>query len=260
MADSRLQQLAKTDRNPVEETEYQNLLKQQNAIIQPIQQDQNKLIADTRAREDAFLGRVQGIPDALRGIENEVGLPGARATYQSAGEGVRDVSATLRAVPGTQQTIAKQVGISAPRLQQRIGAETAKLQPVVESTTRGLEEAQAGLAGTLSNFQTRAENVLAPFQIEAGILGESVKNQFELFKSNTKNALDREIAMLQESGLNDRAALQRANELAKQEAAIEKGSFQDLGDRVIFADQLGNILQTYNKGKLASLGSTADGW
>lgn len=29
MADSRLQQLAKTDRNPVEETEYQNLLRQQ---------------------------------------------------------------------------------------------------------------------------------------------------------------------------------------------------------------------------------------
>lgn len=299
MADSILTQLAGTGRNPVQEIQFQNELKRagipfevrngqayvegfgsggndfmdqartffspemvQTRVSQAAQQaQQDKLTQETRARENEFLGRVQGIPNALRGLETELGLPEARATYQSAGQGVRDVSSALRNIVPTQQTISKQVGISAPRLQQRIGAETAKLQPSVESATRGLEEAQAGLSGLLGAFQTRAENVIAPFQIEAGVMGESIKNQFDLFKTQVSNNLQRELALIQEKGLNDRAALDRANELAKIEKQLNNKSltFQDLGNRVIAIDNSGREVTSFVKGLAPTNSATAAG-
>ncbi len=217
---------------------------------------QGKLTTETRAREGEFLGRVRGIPEAMRGLETELGLPQARETFQAAGQGVRTIAGQIRDVAPTQQTIAKQVGISAPRLQQRIGAETAKLQPSAETATRSLESAQAGLSGLLGAFQTRAENVLAPYQIEAGMLGDSVKNEFDLYKTNLKNNLDRELATLQEKGLSDRAALDRASKLAELERAASQGSFQDLGDRVVLVDpSTGREIQSFGKGKLATVGN-----
>lgn len=216
-----------------------------------------RIAAEQRARTDEFTTRVQGIPAALRAVEEEVGLPGARATYQSAGEASRDIAGQIRDVAPTQRVIAKQVGISAPRLALRTAAETTKLAPGLETATRGLEEAQAGLSGVLGNFQTRAENILAPFQIEAGILGDSVKNEFDLFKTTTRNSLDREIALLQESGLNDRAALDRASKLAEAEKASLEGKFQDLGDRVVLVNNSGQIIQSFLKGLAPTKGAAA---
>ena len=218
------------------------------------------LTTQQQARENEFLGRVQGIPEALRGIETELGLPQARETFQAAGETTRNVAGQIRGIAPTQQTIAKQVGISAPRLQQRIGAETAKLQPTVETATRGLEEAQAGLSGLLGSFQTRAANVLAPYQIEAGVLGDSVKNAFDVWKTNTQTALDRELATLQEKGLSDRSALDRANQLAIAESAATKGSFQDLGNRVVLVDpSTGQVISSFAKGLTPSSASSGSG-
>ena len=195
-----------------------------------IQQQKNKV------REDEFLGRVQGIPDALSALRTEIGIPQAEQTFIEAGQTVQNVSGQIRDIAPRQGIIAKQVGISAPRLAQRTAAETARLQPTVESASRGLESAQLGLSGLLGEFATSSQNIISPFEIESGFLGESIKNSVDIWKAQLSADLDRELENIKQTGLNDRASLDRANELAKSQLALTSGSFTDLGNRVALID------------------------
>ena len=131
------------------------------------------------------------------------------------------------------------------------------MAPGLESATRGLEEAQAGLSGILGNFQTRAANVIAPYEIEAGLLGENVRQTFELYKTTISNQLSQQIAILQEQGLNDRATLDRASKLAEAERAAAKGDFQDLGNKVVLINPAtGQVIQEFLKGLSPTKGSS----
>ena len=100
----------------------------------------------------------------------------------------------------------------------------------------------------MGTFETRSQGIFKPFDIEAGVLGDSVKNEFDLFKTTTQQNLDREIANLQQTGLSDRASLDRAQELALAEKAAAEGTFQDLGDRIALIDSNGNEIQSFKKG------------
>jgi hypothetical protein len=212
-------------------------------------QQQQAFVDDQRARESEFLGRVQGIPASLRALEEELGIPQARNVYQAAGQDVLNVSNQLRDIAPAQLALSKQIGISAPRLQQRIAAETAKLQPAAETKTRALESAQLGLSGLLGAYETRTQNILAPYAIEAGVLGDSIKNEFDLYKTNIQASLSRELAELSSKTQLTIADMDRATRLAEIENATINGEFRDLGDRVVLVNpQTGEEIQSFSKG------------
>ncbi|KKN11694.1 hypothetical protein LCGC14_1024010 [marine sediment metagenome] len=219
-------------------------------------------IAKSKAAGEEFVGRFRtGLEAATVGIEQELGLPGLRAGAFEAGQTARGVAEQVRGIPGTQQTIAKQVGISAPRLAQRTAAETAKLTPALSAATRGLEETQAAQQFGETEFGRRLEQFIKPFDIEAGFLGENIKQEFDLFKVQIGADLDREIANLQERGLNDRAALDRAIKAAEIEKAASEGTVQDLGDRLVLMDpRTGEIIKSHVKGLVPKRLSGPDGW
>lgn len=253
--------------NPVKRTKYEQLNKEweqrnqptASTFSAPIQTiDQNKLLADNAAKRSAFMTKVEGVNPALSALEGELGVTGAKDTFAKAGDVSRNVAGIVSNVAPTQQTIAKQVGISAPRLQQRIASETGKLQPMVESATQGLTAAQAGLENVLTTYGVRSNAIFKTLDIEAGLLGDEIKNSFDLFKTTTQQNLDREIANLTQTGLNDRAALDRAAKLAEAEKAASSGSLVDLGNRYALVDPVtGKEISSFAKGvapKLAGLG------
>lgn len=244
--------------NPVKRTKYEQLNKEweqrnqptASTFSAPIQTiDQNKLLADNAAKRSAFMTKVEGVNPALSALEGELGVTGAKDTFAKAGDVSRNVAGIVSNVAPTQQTIAKQVGISAPRLQQRIASETGKLQPMVESATQGLTAAQAGLENVLTTYGVRSNAIFKTLDIEAGLLGDEIKNSFDLFKTTTQQNLDREIANLTQTGLNDRAALDRAAKLAEAEKAASSGSFVDLGNRYALIDPItGKEISSFTKG------------
>jgi len=206
-----------------------------NRLVEKQAGESARQAAEQQGRVTEFTGRVQSqIPAALSALEERSGLPEARATYLSAGQQAQTTANKIRDVAPRQQTLAKQgFGISSPRLQARIAHETSRYQPELETATRGLESAQLGLSSATGQYQTGAEGIYMPFQIEAGILGDNVRSQFELIKQNTQNATSRAIAELQERGTSDRAALERASTAAIAEKQLLSGSWEDAGDRLV---------------------------
>ncbi len=226
-------------------------------------QQSQQLLADQTAKNKEFLGRyTTGLGAATTALEQELGLPQLREGAQAAGSAARGVAETVRSVAPTEQTVAKQVGISAPRLQQRIAAKTAELAPTLSAAQRGLEEANAAQQFAEGQFTTRMGTAMKPFEIEAGMLGEEVKSQFDLFKTNLTADLNRELEMLKEKGINDRATLDRAIKLAEAEKASRDGTFTDLGDRIALIDPItGREISSFSKGMAPAL-KTIDksGW
>ncbi len=215
-------------------------------IAGPSAADTAALVKEQRERSAEFLGRfTTGLPEAITGIETELGLPGLRETTQVAGRSARQVAGQVRDIPGTQRTIAKQVGISAPRLAMRTAAKTAELQPTLETAQRGLTEATAAQEFGEQAFATRLGQFITPFEVEAGLLGESVKEEFGLYKSSIKNALDLEVARLAGQTSISVAEINKATELAKLEQATLKGVLADLGDRAA-------LINPFTKEEMAS--------
>lgn len=250
MADTRLQQLAKTGRNPIEEREYQDLLKASNVpftvengvanvqgfgiggntageaaatFFSPGAVQQRGFAQQQQAREQDFLGRFKtGLSDAITGIENELGLPQLRTNAQAAGQTARTVVDQVRAVAPTQQTVAKQVGISAPRLQQRIGAKTAEMAPALDAATRAAEEANAAQQFGETEFGRRLGQVIQPFQTEAAILSESLAREFTGFSNQLQNELTTYLQKMEQGHQLTMAELDRANQLARDEQEFER--------------------------------------
>jgi hypothetical protein len=224
---------------------------------------QKAFAAEQAAKQGAFINKLTtGLTSAQEAASAELGLPGLRESAFGAGQQARGIQAAAEAIPGTQQTIAKQVGISAPRLQQRVGREYERLQPAISSAGRTLEEANRALQYGTEEYGRRLEQFLTPLQIEAGFLGDQVKNEFDLFKNQINNDLTMAIARLQEKGLGDRAALEQAQRLAEIEKAATSGAFTDLGDKVALINpQTGEMIQSFLKGLAPTRGTAgSSGW
>ena len=229
---------------------------------QTTQVDNRKLIEEQRGRTEAFLGRFRtGLTEASTAISQELGLPGLRETALGAGQTARGVAQQVRDIPQAQQTIAKQVGISAPRLAQRTAAETAKLSPALETAQRGLIEATSAQQFGEEEFGRRIGQFLQPFEIEAGLLGESVAAEFGLFEDTVKNDLDRELAQLAAKTSITLADIQSASRLAEIEKASQSGTFTDLGNRVALINPItGEEIVSFNKGRAPSGPSGLGDW
>ena len=223
---------------------------------------QKALLAEQEAKTQEFLGRyTTGMEGAREAISGELGLPELRETTQAAGQTARDVSRQVQDIPRTQQTIAKQVGISAPRLAQRTAAETAKLQPQAETARRSLEDALAGQQFGETQYTQRLQEFTQPYQLEASFLSESLAREFSGFTQQMQNELDLTIQKIANEQALTLAEITRASELAAAEANFnrEKELLQLQGQQSISLEQQMKNLglgSYYQKPKLAGLGDS----
>lgn len=209
---------------------------------QAVQQEQ-------RERLGEFTGRLQQVPTQLEAVRQSLGIPQAFETFGAAGQQARDIAGQLRNLPSVQRQATQGFDVSANQLARIIAEQTKQLQPAAETATRGLEASQAGLQNLLTEFASQTEQVFTPFQIEAGLLGDSIAQEFSVFKTQIAADLDKELAQLASQTQLSIADLNRASRLAEIEAASEQGEFRDLGDRLSLINPFtGQEIQSFSKG------------
>ena len=184
---------------------------------------QQQLMDKQKGEQSAFLGRyTTGLDSARTALNSELGLDGLRTATQTAGQTARDVSRQVQDVAPTQQAIAKQVGISAPRLQSRIAAKTTEMAPALEAARRSLEDSTAAQAFGETQYTERLKEFTKPYELEASMLSESLAREFTGFTQQMSNELTLTLQKLQQGHELTMAEVQRANTLADQEASFEK--------------------------------------
>lgn len=199
-----------------------------------------ELFRQQEAKQKAFLGKFgTEFPAALKGIEQELGLPGLRETAFTTGE-------ILRKTPERQTQATRGFDVSQGQLERIIASDVAKFAPLAQTA---IQQAQFGEA----ELGRRAERAIKPFEIEAGFLGENIKNQVQLFRDRVKGDLDTTLAKLQTQGQLSLQELKNAASLAQMEfsldAARDQGTFRDLGDRVALINPAtGEEIQSFSKG------------
>src|SRR3990167_5421570 len=130
------------NRNPVQETEYRNLLKQQGMEFKIIptsnfhggyavplsstevtEQKRSALNTQMKGEESEFLSRFKTeFPQVLTGIEEELGLPGLRKTAFDTGE-------LLRTAPQRQKQASQGFDVSQNQLERIVAEDVGKLAP-----------------------------------------------------------------------------------------------------------------------------------
>lgn len=225
----------------------------------------SNLLAEQDAKTQDFLGRyTSGIEEARNAISGELNLPGLRETTQTAGQTARDVSRQVQDIPEMQKTIAKQVGISAPRLQQRTAAETAKLQPAAESAQRALQDAVANQQFGETQYTERLQEFTQPYQLEASFLSESLAREFSGYTQQMQNELELTMQKISNQQAVTIAEINKATQLAVAEADYmrQKDLLQLQGQQSIdLEQQLKNLgLGSYYQ-KPTTVGSSySSGW
>ena len=199
-----------------------------------------ELLRKQQEQQGQFLGRFKTeVPAALGAIEQELGLPQLRETAFTQGE-------LVRLAPERVTAGAKGYDVNQNQLERMIAADVAKLAPGAQTA---YQQAQFGEA----ELGRRAERAIMPYEIEAGFLGENVKNQVQLFRDNVKSQLDTALTQMQIQGQFDLQGLQNAARLAEMERAVDlaqmQGTFADLGDRIALIDpETGQEIQSFSKG------------
>jgi len=202
------------------QAQYQSA--QNTAKIQALEQKQ-------QAEEQGFLSalneRIAGqetLPAAYERISQEKKLPEYQETSFNAAENLRQTINEIRDIAPRQQTFSKQVGISAPRLQQRISALRTAKQPELETATRAAESAFAQQQFTgeqvgqeLGYLIAQQEKDLKPFyEAQMPLLQERLAREQTNYSEEKQRELDLILENIRQSGTANQRALDRANELA----------------------------------------------
>lgn len=213
-----------------------------------------------RDRLAEFTGRLGEVPTELEAIRQSLGIPQAYETFGQAGQTARTLAQQIEDIPQLTEQAATGRDVTANQLQRMIAAKTLEAQPALTAAGRGLEASQAGLQNLLSQYQTRTQEIFTPLEIEAGMLGENIAQEYGLFKTQIQADLDRELAQLSRQTQLDIADIQRATQLAQAEQAIQQGSFTDLGDRIALINPVtGQEIQSFSKGLTPARGTSGSG-
>lgn len=266
--------LASMDRNPVQDDQFRKLLDAQGiaytkdggrtnvtgfgfggnnarsaaqSFFNPTRMAQERLMSETAAKQADFLGRYKSeVPAAISAVEAELGLPGLRETATRQNNLLEDI-------PDMQTTAARGRDVNANQLARIIAADTQEQAPIAQRATQNLLNAEGVL-------QSKIGQILSPYEIEAGFLGDNIKTAVDLFKTQVSADLQRELTQLQEKGINNRAQLERAIRLAE----IEQGGFDyvDAGDRIeVRNTRTGEIMDSILKGLAPTRSSGgSSGW
>lgn len=231
--------------DPAGSSEFQVLRNIFEAGLSPEERFQQ----EQRERLGEFTGRLGEVPDQLAAVRQALRLPEAFETFGQAGTQARELGYLVEDLPQSVQQALSGQGVTAGQIKGRTSAEIQNLQPALTAASRTLESSQAGLSNLLNQYQTETANIFTPLEIEAGLLGDNIAQEFGLFKQKIGADLQRELAQLQETGATDRANIERAIRLAEIEAASEQGEFRDLGDRIALINPFtGQEISSFDKG------------
>lgn len=237
MADTELQQLVKIGqsggRNPIQETRYQQLLKEQgggtpsfndpNLILQQQATNQANLIAKQKADQGAFLGRYTTDMEAARtGISNELGLPQLRQNTQAAGQYARDASRVMQDLPQALTATGRAASVNQNRLTRAIAQKSGEYQPTLETARRSFEDTNAAQTFGETQYTQRLQEASQPYQLEASMLSESLGREFSGYTTQMQNELNVTLQKMANGQALTMAELNRANELADAETNFEK--------------------------------------
>lgn len=234
--DTELQQLAKTDRNPIQETRYQELLKQQKSSQPQLQtfqmpdfasilkqQEQARLAKEAEAKtaEEGFLGRFrsfiggqEGLPIMAERIGKELGLPGLRETAFG-------LTQNLKGLPRAITETGRAASVNADRLKRAIAERAGQLAPVAQEAISQQQFGEAELGRRLGFEQTQQQKELLPFQTEAGLMSDRVAREITGFTTGQTRELDAILAKMNAGITLQRDEAARAHDLALKEAEFE---------------------------------------
>jgi len=231
--------------------------------LNKVKSDQAALVASQAAKEQDFLGRYKtGITGASTALKNELGIEGLRANALQAGETAAGVQGQLSAITPTQQTVAKQVGISAPRLTQRIAQKTSELSPALSAASSALSTSNAALESGQSAYSTGMSEALLPYTTEASMLSDSLAREATGYNTVIQSELDTLLEKIKQQGTLDLAEIQKAQALAeKEQEYLNQRSTIDLGNRTALINPMtGAEVGSYKQGLAPVRGTLATGW
>jgi hypothetical protein len=205
-----------------------------------------------KGEEQAFVSKFKTeYPQVLTGIEEELGLPTLRETaFTQAGN--------LNELPAAIEQAARGRDISAGQLERIQSAKTAERLPDVNELLSNLQYGE-------QEFSRRSERELAPYQTELDLMKDRWARESTGFSADSQAILDSLIAKLNAQTTLTVSERTQAIELAKLEEAKENAKSNiislDLGNRIALVDSTTNQeINSFAKGKLASLGSSDDGF
>jgi hypothetical protein len=230
-------------------------------------QESEAFAAKQKGEEEAFMAalneKVAGqekLGTAAERIGGELQLPALR---QSA----FDLTQTLKGIPQTQETISKQVGISAPNLQKRIASEQGRIAPLAQEAVSQQQFSEQELGTRLGYLVAEQAKELEPFyQAALPLLSDRLAREQTNYTQDKQNEFDLLLTKLNQGFQATQAELDRAQQLAIAESQYTQvknsQSIETIGGRKVLVtyDNNGNIVSKVDLGSSSSGLSTMDGW
>lgn len=171
-----------------------------------------------KEQEDAFMtalnakiGGQEKLGDMATRIGGELGLPALR-------ESAFQLTDTLKKIPKVQETVAKQVGISAPRLAQRTAAEQGKIAPLAQDAVSQQQFAETELGTRLGYGVAEQEKELRPFfEAQLPLLQDRLARENSNYQQDKQDELDILLTKMSQNFEMTQNELDRAATLAKSE-------------------------------------------
>lgn len=221
------------NRNPVEETEYQNLMKstgaglgsggpnfedffrQQAAGRQTLNDQQNAREGDFLTRFRSMLGGQEALPAMAQRIGGELGLPTLRQNTQQ-------LSTSIANMPYTQRAATRGFDVNQNQLDRLTQAKQAELVPVYTASTNALGTAERSLGEQLGYGVQQQQKELMPFQQEAGMISERAAREMTGYSQDMQNQLTVLLQKMANNQALTMAETAQANQLALQENTYQK--------------------------------------
>lgn len=194
-----------------------------SGLFGPAQTTGDILSTKQKSEEESFLsalrekmGGQETLTAASERIGGELQLPALR---QSA----FDLTQTLKNIPQTQQTISKQVGISAPHLQKRIASEQGRLAPVAQEAVGQQQFSEKELGNRLGLLLADQSAELRPFfEAQMPLLQDRLAREQANYSQDKQNELTLLLTNMSQGFQASQADLNRANQLASSENEYQR--------------------------------------
>ena len=235
--------------------------------------DRLALNTKLQGEESSFLTKFRTeYPTVLSGIESTLGIPSLRENALGATQTLGDISSLVKTTPQRTTQAARGFDVGANQLERMTASEVSKLQPTLETATRGAETTSSALQSALGAYSTKSAEALLPYQTELDLMKDRFSREVTGFDTDSENELNSLLkrmeteASLVSQGLKSQtditlAEIKKATDLANTEAENEKYKSSittvDLGNRVALIDSTGKEISSFAKG---SLGTINDGW
>ena len=232
MADTRLQELEKTNRNPSQETEYQNLKKSQPTVSAPQIPDFNAFFsqaADKRAQFNAGQAAQQNdvlarYRQTIAGQETQQALAdriGKELNLPALQTAANNVNTSIANMPYTQRQATRGFDVNNNQLERLTNQKISELAPVATSANNAANLAQQNLSTRMGYAMADQQKQLAPYQLESSMMSERLAREASGFNTDMTNELNGLIQKMNAGIQLSQFEQTRADQLAQHEQSYE---------------------------------------